>query len=170
MVAAVTDVAGGASQLEALFRAHYVALVRLAVVLTGNPAVAEELGQEAFARFHRSGARPRPGAELAYLRRTVVNLSHNHRGRVAFLQRVPSDVGTPPGTPEQEALASERRRAIAHAVRRLPPRQRDCVALHYFAELSVEEIADTIGVRTGSVKTHLHRARATLATRLEELR
>lgn len=62
--------------LDLLFRAHATPLLRLAFVLTGDPALAEELVQEAFIRLQRSRTRPAVGAELAYLRRTVVNLSH----------------------------------------------------------------------------------------------
>jgi RNA polymerase sigma-70 factor (ECF subfamily) len=56
------------------------------------------------------------------------------------------------------------------AIRRLPERQRDCVVLHYFCELSDVEVASVLGVSSGSVKTHLHRARATLAHELEAWR
>jgi len=55
-------------------------------------------------------------------------------------------------------------------VRALPHRQRDCVVLHYFADLTDAEIADALGISAGSVKTHLHRARAALAHVLEPLR
>ena len=59
---------------------------------------------------------------------------------------------------------------MAAAVRTLPPRQRDCIVLRFYADLSDAEIADTLGISAGSVKTHLHRARAALADRLEALR
>src|SRR4029453_3355572 len=73
---AVVDADLPATGLEALFRAPPHGLVRLAMVLTGDPGRAEELVQEAFVRFDPE--RVRAGAELPYLRRTVVNLSHSH--------------------------------------------------------------------------------------------
>jgi RNA polymerase sigma factor (sigma-70 family) len=64
----------------------------------------------------------------------------------------------------------DQQRAIAAAVRALPRRQRDCVVLRYYGDLADPEIATTLGVSVGSVKTHLHRARTALAPRLEALR
>ena len=52
-------------------------------------------------------------------------------------------------------------------MRSLPRRQRDCVALRYFEELSIEHIATTLGVSVNSVKTHLKRALASLERALE---
>lgn len=158
--------------IERLFREHHAGLLRLAVVLTGDRTLADDLVQEAFIRLQRSRAVPRSGAELAYLRRTVVNLSHGHHRHLEVVRRL-----TPP-TPDADPRAhtddaverSETHRRVAAAVRRLPDRQRDCVALHYFADLSDAAIADVLGISAGSVKTHLHRARAALATALEDLR
>jgi DNA-directed RNA polymerase specialized sigma24 family protein len=56
--------------LDGLYRLHATPLLRLALVLTGDPPLAEDLVQEAFVRLHRSGATPAAGTELAYLRRT----------------------------------------------------------------------------------------------------
>lgn len=152
-----------------MFRSHYRSLLRLGVVLTGDPALAEELAQEAFVRYHGSPARPRRGAELAYLRRTVVNLSHVHHRRTSFLSRIRND-NPAPATPEQLAITSERQSTVMAAVRKLPSRQRDCVVLFYFMDLGTREIATTLGLSPGSVKTHLHRARATLGVDLKGLR
>lgn len=163
-------VADGPVALEVLYRNHATALLRLAVLLTGDRALAEELVQEAFLRYHRAGARPRSGTELAYLRRTVVNLSHGHHRHLGVVRRY--DPGRPAvvASPEADVLAADRHCAVMTAVRALPERQRDCVVLRYYAELSDAEIAEALGVSMGSVKTHLHRARATLAERLEDVR
>jgi RNA polymerase sigma-70 factor (ECF subfamily) len=156
--------------LDGLFRAHATPLLRLAVVLTGDQRLAEDLVQDAFVRLHRSGARPAAGTELAYLRRTVVNLAHGHHRRLRIAR------SHPPGPPrvapaaEVDAVRHDGQRRVAEAVRALPRRQRDCVVLHYFADLTDAEIADALGISAGSVKTHLHRARAALAHVLEPLR
>jgi RNA polymerase sigma-70 factor (ECF subfamily) len=156
--------------LEEQFRLHHRYLLRLARVLTGDDALADELVQEAFVRAHRTMVRPRAGAELAYLRRTVINLSHGHHRRLRVARTVPAEVEGVTESAEQNAVAATRRRALVEAVRRLPDRQRDCVVLHYYEELSDVEIARALGISAGSVKTHLHRARAALATTLEDLR
>jgi RNA polymerase sigma-70 factor (ECF subfamily) len=162
--------AGGIEWLEGLFRSYQPGLLRLARTCTGDDGIAEELVQEAFVRLHRSGTRPQPGAELAYLRRTVVNLSHSRGRRLAVARRAPADREVDGASAEFFALAQARREAIVRAVRALPGRQRDCVVLHYLEELSDAQIAATLGIGVGSVKTHLHRARAALAARLEDER
>lgn len=160
----------GGIDLEALFRAHATPLLRLAVVLTGDRPLAEELVQEAFVRLQRSGTVPAPGTELAYLRRTVVNLSHGHHRHLRVVRgRAEPPVAHRPAA-EVDAVRRDGQRQVAAAVRGLPPRQRDCIVLRFYAELSDGEIADVLGISAGSVKTHLHRARATLADRLEALR
>jgi RNA polymerase sigma-70 factor (sigma-E family) len=156
--------------LEELFRAHATALLRLAVLLTGDQPRAEDLVQDAFLRYHRAGSSPRPGTELAYLRRTVVNLSHGHHRRLGVARRFVPDRPAAVASAEAEAVAAGRQQAVVAAVRALPERQRSCIVLRYYAGLSEPEIADALGVSAGSVKTHLHRARAALAGRLEVLR
>lgn len=142
---------------------HYRSLLRLGAVLGHDWSVAEELVQESFVRYHRSGTRPRPGAELAYLRRTVINLAHDHHRRAAFIGRLVHYDPAPMASSEDEALTNQQQVAIAAAVRRLPRRQHDCVVLYYFADLSTAEIASTLEISAGSVKTHLHRGRTALA-------
>jgi RNA polymerase sigma-70 factor (ECF subfamily) len=156
--------------LDGLFRAHATPLLRLAVVLTGDRPLAEELVQEAFVRLHRSGARPASGAELAYLRRTVVNLSHGHHRRLRIVRSHASEPLPTQPAAELDAIRQDGQRQVADAVRALPRRQRDCVVLRYYAELTDTEIAEALGISPGSVKTHLHRARTALADALEPLR
>lgn len=59
---------------------------------------------------------------------------------------------------------------MAAALAALPDRQRACVALRFYAGLSEAETANTLGISTGSVKTHIHRGLTTLGRRLEALR
>lgn len=156
--------------VEALFREHYEGLLRLARVLTGDRFLAEDLAQEAFVRLNGAAAWPRAGAELAYLRRTVVNLSHDHfrRRRVAWLhQRSTSDdVGD---VTSPAALERAQQHRVAAAVRALPSRQRDCVVLRYYAGCSDREVADLLEIGIGTVKTSISRARGKLARDLKDL-
>jgi RNA polymerase sigma factor (sigma-70 family) len=150
-----------------LHEAYALSLFKLAAVLVGQAATAEDIVQEAFIAYMRAAPRPETGKELAYLRRTVINLAHGHHRRLGRLRRLRFDPPTDHPSAETEAARSERRRQVVDAVRQLPSRQRDVVVLHYFTELADSEIADVLGISVGSVKTHLHRARTTLAKRLE---
>jgi RNA polymerase sigma factor (sigma-70 family) len=155
-------------RLEALYRAHATTLLRLAVLVIGESGSAEEVLHEAFLRFHDRGRAERD-SELVYLRRTVINLcnnQHRHR-RVVEKTGVPRIVEVP--EPAVTAVKSMTRDRVVDAVRRLPARQRDCVVLHYFEELTDREIGEVLGVSAGSVKTHLHRARERLRADLEGL-
>lgn len=152
-----------------MFRDHATPLLKLGVVLTGDRALAEELVQEAFVRLHRARG-PQPGSELAYLRRTVINLSHGHHRHLKVVRaHEPGESRSVPAA-EHGAVLRDAQRRVADAVRALPVRQRDCIVLRFYAELTDTEIADALGISAGSVKTHLHRARAALSDRLEALR
>lgn len=162
-----------AIDVSALHQAHWPGLWRLAVLLTSDGEVAEDLVQEAFARLLRvSGRRrgPDPGTEVAYLRRTVVNLSNSRFRHLGVARRhAPSLVadGDHPSA-EAEAGTSADGRRVRAAVAALPARQRACTVLHYFEGLTDAEVAAVLGISNGSVKTHLHRARAALAAALGE--
>ncbi len=157
--------------LEQLYAAHWRRLVRLAVLLVRDTATAEEVVQDAFVAVHARWSRLRdPDQALAYLRQAVVNRSRStlrHRGVVArHLERAaaPSDVAGA----DESALAAERRAAVLDAMRALPQRQREVLALRYYLDLSEAEIADTLGISRGSVKSHASRGAATLRTLLGE--
>jgi RNA polymerase sigma factor (sigma-70 family) len=156
--------------LDSLFRAHATRLLRLAVVLTGDRELAEELVQEAFVRFARADTPPRLGTELSYLRRTVTNLSHGHHRRLRTARRHRPEPALDAAAADVGAGRREDQRRVAEAVRALPDRQRDCTVLRFYADCTDREIAEILGISPGSVKTHLHRARAALADALEALR
>lgn len=160
--------------VEALHREHWPALWRLALLLTSDPAAAEDVVQDSFARLLRLAGRkgPAPGAELAYLRRSVVNLTNSRWRRLAVARRHAPALAVPEAVAadEGDADAAVRAAAVRAAVAALPTRQRTCVVLHYYEGLSDAAVAETLGISPGSVKAHLHRARATLAARLEDRR
>ncbi len=157
-------------RLRAAYDAHAAGLLRFAVALTADRALAEDLVQDAFVRLHRAARPPAEGAVAAYLRRTVANLAvDHHRHRAVVERRAPAPVGSA-ASAETAVIEGDRARAVAAAVAALPARQRDCVALHYFAGLSDMAVANELEISPGSVKTHLHRARAALAVTLEEHR
>ena len=168
MIAGVGDQAE-LDELSARYMAHAPAIFRLAVALTDDPTQAEDLVHDAFVRLHRSGSSLAPEAVRAYLRRIVVNLVKDHHRHLAVVRRVPF-VGHDEPSAELVATRLGRDAEVAEAIAELPHRQRVCIVLHYFEDLSDAQIAEVMGTSVGSVKTHLHRARATLARRLEDLR
>jgi RNA polymerase sigma-70 factor (sigma-E family) len=154
------------SALEVLYAAHWRRLVRLAVLLLRDQGAAEEVVQDAFVAVHGRWGRLRdPDKAAAYLRQAVVNRSRSalrHRGVV---ERYVAREGARPALAEpadSPALAGDRRNAVLDALRSLPRRQREVLALRYYLELSEAEIAETLGVSRGSVKAHASRGSATL--------
>jgi RNA polymerase sigma-70 factor (sigma-E family) len=158
--------------VAALFDAEFASLVGLARQLVDSRAEAEEVVQDAFARLYVALGRLRsPDKAAAYLRATTLNLcrSRLRRRRVARLRPDPGPERPATGVDDDAVDASLAPRVRA-AVAKLPRRQMDCVLLRYYAGLSDAEIAATLGIALGTVKTSLHRARNELARRLEDLR
>ncbi|WP_410790665.1 RNA polymerase sigma factor [Kribbella sp. C-35] len=152
----------------ALFQAEAGRLVQLARWFVDDRTAAEDLVQEAFLRLARSQHRIHdPDRAAAYLRSIVINLArdHNRRGLVSLRHRLPADPDD--RSAEDHAFADESRREVIAALRELPRRQRDCVVLRYYLELSVADIADTLGLSPNSVKTHLQRGLRSLKSVLE---
>jgi RNA polymerase sigma-70 factor (sigma-E family) len=154
-----------------LFVAHHRRLVGLAFLLVDDRETAEDVVQEAFAGLYFRWRQLRdPNAAVAYLNRAVMNGSRNqlrHRKRVGFrLARM---------TLQSEELASAEQTAVQHdeadrlwqAVLSLPLRQRQVLVLRYYLNLTEAEIASTLRVSRGSVKTHASRGLATLAQHME---
>ena len=157
--------------LEQLFRDRWVEMVRLARLLTGSTAGAEDLVQDAFVRLYvRWGGLRRIDRPGAYLRTAVLNgcRSQLRHRRVSDRHEARRTVLAPTATPESEALASAEHDRMVGALRSLSGRQREALVLRYYLDLPEAEIAATMGVSPGSVKTHLHRGLAALAQLLEE--
>ncbi len=157
--------------LEQLYAAHWRRLVRLSVLLVRDQGVAEEVVQDAFVAVHGRWGRLRdPDSALAYLRQAVVNRSRSalrHRAVVERHAARRTAEAVLPGA-DHHALVSDRRAAVLDAMRALPQRQREVLALRYYLDLSEAEIADTLGISRGAVKSHAARGTATLRRLLEE--
>jgi RNA polymerase sigma-70 factor (sigma-E family) len=155
--------------VASLFRAHGVGLIRLAVMLVGDQASAEDVVQDAFLGLHRAlpGLRDREKA-LAYLRASVVNRcrSVQRSRRRAWLRRVQHDL--PVWSAESAAMATEERRAVLAAVARLPRRSREVLAFRYYLDLPQDEIAAILGISRGTVSSTISRALAELGRDLKE--
>jgi RNA polymerase sigma-70 factor (sigma-E family) len=152
-----------------LFRERRVALFRLAVFLVDDRAVAEDLVQEAFATLHRRWQDLNdPGAGYGYLRTTVVNGARHHHRRQAVERRhvKVAEPGDEPGA-EYLVLLAEEHQQVFRALRTLPARQRAVLVLRYWEQLTEAEIAATLGISTGTVKSSASRAKRTLKKSLE---
>jgi RNA polymerase sigma factor (sigma-70 family) len=155
-----------------LFQREARSLVRLARVFVDNRDAAEDIVQEAFIRLARSAHRIDDQDKApAYLRSIVLNLARdiNRRGLMSLRHYPPAgrEIDIDPGSIDDRLVRDERQRQVLEAVRSLPRRQRDCIALRYFEELSIDEIAATLDVSANSVKTHLKRALVSLERVLE---
>jgi RNA polymerase sigma-70 factor (sigma-E family) len=150
-------------ELSDLYRAHYRPLVRLAALLLDDVAAAEEVVQDAFVRMHHAWGRVGDASKRpAYLRSIVLNGARSRARRRATGRRLELGTSDAVASAETTALAHEERRRVLAAVRALPDRQRECLLLRYYLDLSEADIAATLGISAGSVKTHTHRGIAAL--------
>jgi len=152
-----------------LYSEHYRALVRLAAMLVRDTQTAEEVVQDAFVAMHDGWQRLRDTEKaLAYLRQAVVNRSRSvlrHRTVVdKNLQKAPPDMPSA----EHGAMVLLERHAVVAALRDLPDRQREAIVLRYYADLSEADIAATMGISRGAVKSHTSRGMAALRAALEQ--
>lgn len=143
--------------LVELYRERYAPMVRLAYLLTGSTAAAEEVVQDAFVRVHRSWSRAR--APEAYLRAAVVNGTRSW-GRRQSLERshlrvVREPVAAPPDDGLWDVLAT------------LPHRQRAAIVLRYYDDRPDDEIAALLGCRPATVRTAIHRGLAAMRKEID---
>jgi RNA polymerase sigma-70 factor (sigma-E family) len=134
-------------RLEELFTEHYLRLVRLAYLLTGNSQIAEELVQDVFTRLAETPRQmDHPGA---YLRTSVVNACRSWMRR----ERLARDRRVVPDRVEQDPEAKE----LDDLLSALPARQRAALILRFYEDLPEAEIAEVLGCRPGTVKSLIHR-------------
>ncbi|HEY6793671.1 MAG TPA: SigE family RNA polymerase sigma factor [Kineosporiaceae bacterium] len=157
-VAPVVDAA-----IAELYQQHWNRLVRLAALLTRDASVAEEIVQDAFVSLHRRwGDLAEHASAAAYLRTSVVNGSRStlrHRG-VEEKHRQP---GPPePAGPEEHAVRADSDARVMAALRTLSRRQQEVLVLRYYGDYSEQDIAATLGLSKGAVKSHAHRGLAAL--------
>jgi RNA polymerase sigma-70 factor (sigma-E family) len=155
------------SAMRELYRAHYQSLVRIATMLLRDNGAAEEVTQDAFVAMHNAWPRLRDSDKaLAYLRQTVVNGSRSQlRHRLVAGKYVPPAQVNAPGA-EETAFAMFERSDVLAALRGLPARQREVLVLRYYADLSEAEIAHSMRISRGAVKSHAARGIAALRVAL----
>jgi RNA polymerase sigma-70 factor (sigma-E family) len=159
------DATGG---VTALYQAHAVGLIRLAIVMLGDRVAAEDVVQDAFLGLYRhwDGLADRTKA-LAYVRSAVLNRCRNvQRQRHRDIRR-----GAEPLTVESAeatVLVGQEHQHVLTAIRTLPDRQREALVLRFYLELSEDETARAMGISKGTVKSATSRAVAALGRRLKE--
>jgi RNA polymerase sigma-70 factor (sigma-E family) len=145
-----------------------VSLLRLAMVMTGDRPTAEDVVQDAFLGPQRRWDHlSHTDSALRYLRSSVLNGCRSvfrRRGRQADR----SGEGTAGASAESAAILGEEHREVLSALRRLPPRQRQVLTLRFYLELPIPEIARTMGISQGTVKSTTSRALAALGRLLRE--
>jgi RNA polymerase sigma-70 factor (sigma-E family) len=151
--------------ISELFNKHYRSLVGLAFLVTTDEAVAEDLAQEAFLRLWRMWDRLDDSeAAIGYLRSTVTNLGRSWLRRRLVSRRKLRLIGS---HVQVEPDVSQRTEVI-DALRRLPSRQRACIALRYFEGLTEKDTADVLDISVGTVKSQTHKALQRLKGFLKE--
>jgi len=146
-----------------------VALLRSAYVLVGDRGRAEDLVQTALVKTYLAWPRIRDvGAVEAYVRRTMVTTATSW-WRMRWYREPAIEVDqVPERHTDDEFTARLERDAMWHHLRALPARQRAVLVLRYYEGMSEAEIADTLGVSRGTVKSQASRAIATLRRRLTD--
>ncbi|MDH3307321.1 MAG: SigE family RNA polymerase sigma factor [Acidimicrobiia bacterium] len=164
-VQSIEEVVALPERFDVFYRREFAAVVGLAYALSGSRMAAEDLAQEAFMAAHQQwekiGRYDKPGA---WVRRVVANKS------VSLIRRRASEARA------LARVALRRREALPalepvdaefwDAVRSLPRRQSQAIALHYLEDRPVAEIAEILGCAVNTAKVHLHKGRANLASRL----
>lgn len=140
---------------EALYESHFTTMVRLAYGLVDTRQQAEEVVQDSFAAVYERFQRL--DNPEAYLRVTVLNGCRRVLRRRMLGRRQPV-----PPTEDAELGVSH----VVDAIRRLPYKQRSMIVLRYDLQLTDREIADTLGMSVGTVKSTIHRALAELRKEL----
>ncbi len=155
--------------VTALYSANYRSLVRLAAMLVRDAGTAEEVVQDAFVAMHGGWRRLRdPDKALSYLRQSVVNRSRSVlRHRAVVEKYAPKGLPDAPSA-EAGAIGELERSAVIDALSGLPARQREALVLRYYADLSEAEIAHTMGISRGAVKSHTARGMTALRNVLEQ--
>jgi RNA polymerase sigma factor (sigma-70 family) len=161
---------GSEAAVAELFAARYPDMVRLAGLLGADDP--EDVAQEAFARLLDRHARLRDQrAAIGYVRATVCNLTRN-RKRHLGIARLKAPLAAMPETGESAedgVLVMEDHQEVLAALSALPRRQQEALVLRYWLELGESEIAATMGVAPGTVKSLVSRGVAAIGKKLEAL-
>ena len=158
--------------VSALYEAHAVGLIRLAIVMLGDRPAAEDVVQEAFCGLYRRwGQLDDPGNAQRYVRSAVLNGCRSALRRLHRESRSarPDEWLETSESAEALALVNAEHQAVLAALRRLPARQREALVLRFYLDLPEPEIARSMGISPGTVKSTTSRALAALGRLVQEV-
>jgi RNA polymerase sigma-70 factor (sigma-E family) len=166
--ARATEPRDGDAALTLLFADHYSQLVKLAALLVRDAHRAEEIVQDAFVDMHQRWTRLRePAKAAAYLRTAVVNRARSDLRHRKVVRSHQPDPARSADSAEAGALARLQQTEVMKLLDQLPDRQRSVLILRFYGQLSEAEIADTLGISRGAVKSHSSRGLKALRPVLE---
>jgi RNA polymerase sigma-70 factor (ECF subfamily) len=152
---------------DAFYRREYPAVVALAYALCGRGNVAEDIAQEAFVVAQQRWARVSDyDKPAAYVRRVVANMAVSQRRRLAAEGRAMGRLAVRTGWAEPDIAIPDP--DFWRAVRSLPRRQAQVLALYYLEDRPADDIGDILGCSASTVRVHLHRGRLALEEILRE--
>jgi RNA polymerase sigma-70 factor (sigma-E family) len=159
---------GRAAAVSALYADSALGLIRLAHIMLGSRQAAEDVVQEAFLGLYRRWPQLADRSRaLGYVRSSVLNgcrsVLRRHRPVELDGSHQP-----PVSSAESAVLSAEEKRELLRALRGLPPRQREALALKYYLDLPDQEIADAMGIGQSTVRSTLHRGLAALGRAIKE--
>ena len=153
-----------APAFDSFYQREFPAIRAVVWALTGNLWTAEEIAQDALLRAHRDweriGEYDEPGA---WVRRVAINLATSRLRRAVREVRAVARLA---GRPAEEWHMPEPSREFWMLVRSLPRRQAAVLALHYYEDLPIADIASVLGMAEGTVKALLHKGRDALRKRI----
>jgi RNA polymerase sigma-70 factor (sigma-E family) len=154
--------------IAAIYDTEYRSLVRMSAMLLGDVGSAEEVVQDSFIAVHAAWRGLRDiDKGVHYLRRSVLNRSRSVlRHRTVVDKHMPAPEPDMPSA-EQAAMTRLQRAAVIAALRTLPVRQREALVLRFYLDLSEEQVAATMKISQGAVKSHTARGKAALRGILE---
>ncbi len=144
--------------LGAAFERHHAALLRLCALLSGDRGLAEDLVQDTFLRLRSHIADLSPEEVLPYARRIAVNLWKNRQRRLALERHVLPWLRAEP----LPMISPEENEVLWSLIMQLPARQRACLVLRFYEDLTEREAAGVLGCSVGTVKSNTSRAIARL--------
>jgi RNA polymerase sigma-70 factor (ECF subfamily) len=162
---------GDADAYEALVERYGGRVYNIALRITHDPDAARDCAQDAFIRAYRALHQYDPVYPFGpWLYRITTNASLNFvqraRGHEITVEELPEHPEPPDAGPELSAVRKEDVQEVLDAMALLPPAYRAALTLRHMQQLSYQEVADALGIPLGTVKTHLHRARAALKATL----
>ena len=150
-------------------------MYNVALRITHDPDAARDCAQDAFIRAYRAlhqydHAYPFGPWIFRITTNASLNFIQRGHGHEITVEELPEDPEPPETGPELSLVRKEELQEVLDAMAELPPAYRAALTLRHMQQLSYQEVADALGIPLGTVKTHLHRARAALKARLSARR